>query len=279
VKVNGAALTGISETALLTLRVRAHEARRPDGLIRDPMALRLVDAIDFDYAKFGFTRRQDIALRALTFDDHTRRYLIDHPSATVVALAEGLQTGFWRLDAAGVGRQSHWLTVDLPQVIDLRSRVLPAEDRIRVCSQSALDFSWMDHVDAQDGVFIAAEGLLMYLPPREAVGLITACAQRFPGGQMMFDVPPPFYGALGRGGLRVSRRYRLPPMPFAPSVSQLATFRDAIPGIAAVHDLPTPPGRGAMRHALASAARRLPALEAVHGALTLRPVLTLLEFG
>ena len=55
VKVNGAALTGISETALLTLRVRAHEARRPDGLIRDPMALRLVDAIDFDYAKFGFT--------------------------------------------------------------------------------------------------------------------------------------------------------------------------------------------------------------------------------
>ncbi len=63
------------------------------------MAIKLVDSIDFDFAKFGFTRRQDMALRALTFDKYTRRYLVDHPSATVVALAEGLQTSFYRLDA------------------------------------------------------------------------------------------------------------------------------------------------------------------------------------
>ena len=35
---------------------------------------------------------------------HTRRYLVDHPSATVVALAEGLQTSFYRLDASGCRR-------------------------------------------------------------------------------------------------------------------------------------------------------------------------------
>ena len=103
-KADGTGLTGVSETALLTLLVRATEARRPDSVIDDPMAIKLVDAIDFDFAKFGFTRRQDMALRALTFDNYTRRYLVDHPSATVVALAEGLQTSFYRLDAAGVGR-------------------------------------------------------------------------------------------------------------------------------------------------------------------------------
>ena len=108
------ALTGVSETALLTLVVRAHEARRPDSIIDDPMAIQLVDSIDFDFAKFGYTRRQDMALRALAFDEDTRRYLVDHPSATVVALAEGLQTSFYRLDASGVGDQFRWLTVDLP---------------------------------------------------------------------------------------------------------------------------------------------------------------------
>jgi O-methyltransferase involved in polyketide biosynthesis len=30
----------------------------------------------------------------------------------------------------------------------------------------------------------------MYLQPEEAMGLITECANRFPGGQMIFDLPP-----------------------------------------------------------------------------------------
>ncbi|MEO8813659.1 MAG: class I SAM-dependent methyltransferase, partial [Mycobacterium sp.] len=64
------ALSGVSETALLTLHARAREARRADGVIDDPMAVTLVDSIDFDFAKFGPTR-QDIALRALAFDDQT----------------------------------------------------------------------------------------------------------------------------------------------------------------------------------------------------------------
>ena len=187
-KVDGSALTGVSETALLTLLVRATEARRPDSVIDDPMAIKLVDSIDFDFGKFGFTRRQDMALRALTFDRYTRRYLVDHPSATVVALAEGLQTSFYRLDASGLGDQFRWLTVDLPPIIELRDRLLPHSDRVTTIAQSALDFSWMDRVDPTDGVFITTEGLLMYLQPEEALGLIAECAKRFPGGQMMFDL-------------------------------------------------------------------------------------------
>ena len=102
-KADGTVLTGVSETALLTLQVRANEARRPDSIIDDPMAIRLADSIDFDFAKFGFSRRQDMAMRTLVFDQQARRYLADHPRATLVALAEGLQTSFYRLDAAGVG--------------------------------------------------------------------------------------------------------------------------------------------------------------------------------
>ena len=54
----------------------------------------------------------------------------------------------------------------------------------------------MDDVDPAQGVFITAEGLLMYLQPDEALGLIKECARRFPGGQMMFDLPPRMYPGL-----------------------------------------------------------------------------------
>lgn len=265
--------TGVSETALMTLLVRATEAKRPDAILDDPMAVQLVDSIDYDFAKFGFTRRQDMALRALVFDKHTRRYLVDHPKATVVALAEGLQTSFFRLDAAGVGDQFRWLTVDLPPMIELRRKLLPASDRVQLCAQSALDFSWMDRVDTEHGVFITAEGLLMYLQPDEAMALITECAARFPGGQMIFDLPPSASAALVRRGVRTSRRYRVPAMPFTLSVAKAADLVNTVPGVRAVHDLPAPRGRGALLNALIWTVQRVPILDPV------RPLTTLLEFG
>jgi O-methyltransferase involved in polyketide biosynthesis len=272
-KADGTVLTGVSETALLTLQVRAHEARRPDSIIDDPMAIQLADSIDYDFAKFGFTRRQDMAMRALAFDRHARRYLADHPKATVVALAEGLQTSFYRLDAADVGDQFRWLTVDLPPMIALRRKLLPPSDRVKMCAQSALDFTWMDQVETEHGVFITAEGLLMYLEPDDALGLITECAKRFPGGQMMFDLPPAWFAAWARRGMRTSLRYTVPPMPFSLSVSQAANLVNTVPGIRAVHDLPMPAGRGKVLNALVRTAQRIPLLDPV------RPVLTLLEFG
>lgn len=266
------ALTGVSETALLTLNSRAIEARRPDTIIDDPMAITLADSIDFDFAKFGPTR-QEIALRALAFDGQARRFLAQHPSGTVVALAEGLQTSFWRLDATVKDPQFRWLTVDLPPIVDVRTRLLPAAPRMSVCAGSALDYAWMDRVDAAEPVFITAEGLLMYLQPEESLGLIAECARRFPGGRLLFDVPPSFFTRLIRRGMRTSARYKSPPMPFTLSVSEAAALVNTVPGIRAVRDVQLPAGRGLVFGTLLSSAYRLRILD------DFRPSLTLLEFG
>jgi len=158
-------------------------------------------------------------------------------------------------------------------MIELRRKLLPASERVRMCAQSALDFSWMDQVDTEHGVFVTAEGLLMYLDPDDALQLIAECANRFPGGQMMFDLPPVGLEALHRRGVRTSLRYRVPPMPFTLSVSDAANLANTVPGIRAVHDLPYPAGRGKVFNTLMWTAQRIPLLDPV------RPVLTLLEFG
>lgn len=243
-RIDAGNLTGVSETALLTLSGRAHQASHPDAIIDDPLAIQLADAIEFDFDKFGRRKGQEMALRSLAFDKAAREYLTEHPSATVVALAEGLQTSFWRLSAALSDARFRWLTVDFPPIIALRELLLPHSDRIGTRAQSALDFSWMDAVDTTDGVFVTAEGLLMYLQPEEALGLITECAKRFPGGQMIFDLPPVLVKKFAPKGIRSSRRYRVPPMPFSLSPAELANLAHTVPGIKAVHDLPMPRGRG-----------------------------------
>jgi O-methyltransferase involved in polyketide biosynthesis len=159
-------------------------------------------------------------------------------------------------------------------MIDLRRRLLPPSERIEMLAQSALDFSWMDRVDTQHGVFITAEGLLMYLQPEEALGLITACAERFPGGQMLFDLPPAWFARwASRGMLRPSLRYQVPPMPFSRTPEQLANLTNEVPGIRAVHDIPLPPGRGKVFNAAMWTVQRVGIFDSV------RPTLTLLEFG
>ena len=265
-------LTGVAETALMTLNVRAHQACRTDAIIDDPMAIRLADAIDYDFDKFG-RKGQEMALRSLAFDRCAIQYLTQHPQATVIALAEGLQTSFWRLDGALLDARFRWLSIDLPPIIELRQRLLPSTPRITNLAQSVLDYTWMEQVDTNSGVFITAEGLLMYLQPKDAMGLITKCASRFSGGQMVFDLPPVLVKKLAPKGMRATRRYRVPPMPFSLSASELADLVNTVPGIRAVHDLPMPKGRGLFFHTMFPAFWQLPLIKQLRGAYTL------LEFG
>ena len=271
-KVDGSMLTGVSETALLTLNGRAHQAGLPGAILHDPMAIQLRDSFDVDFDRFG-RKGQEMALRSLAVDGCAIDYLRTHPEATVVALAEGFQTSFWRLDAAIPDPRFRWVSIDLPPVIELRNRLLPASPRITSIAQSALDYSWMDHIDSSKGVFITAEGLLMYLLPEQAMELITECAKRFPGGQMFFDLPPTIVKKVAPKGIRASRHYLVPPMPFSLSINELTALVSRIPGLKAVRDIPMPKGRGFVFEKVFPAFWRFGPLKPYRG------VYALLEFG
>lgn len=253
------------------LRCRAVEAERTDRIIDDPWAVQLSKSINYDYSRFG-RPIQAYALRANLYDKQTTDYLRQHPGASIVALAEGLQTSFWRLDTTGLLDESRWYSVDLPPVIELRRQFLPSDGRITDLEQSALDRSWMDHVDYSRGVFITAEGLFMYLQREEVLGLIADCAARFPGGAMMFDSVPPWLSRRSKKGLHLSRDYALPPMPFGATADDMANLSRHIAGVAAAKDVAFPTGRGAVKILTHPCLDRLPLYRRN------RPSFTLLDF-
>jgi O-methyltransferase involved in polyketide biosynthesis len=268
--ISGDTLEGVSATTLWTLHNRSTEALRSDGVIRDPWAVTLYDAIDYDYRKFG-KPNQWHGLRAAAFDDVMREYLTAHPKASVVALGEGLQTSFWRVEAAGVVDELRWYSVDFPPVMALRQKLLPRDDRIVELARSALDRGWMDRVDASNGVLITAEGLLIYLDPDDVLGLIRDCAARFPGGRMLFDSIPEFFSKRTLKGFKLSDRYTAPPMPFAMTPGQGVALANTVPGVRSARDIKMPSGRGIFRVFAWPPFQR--------GFLSrLRPSITLLEF-
>ncbi|MEJ2871585.1 class I SAM-dependent methyltransferase [Actinomycetospora sp. OC33-EN08] len=236
-------LTGVPETALWTLFNRAVDPTFPD-----PWATRLCDALEYPYRQRFGSPSQMHPLRARVFDAETIEFL-DAGGGAVVALGEGLQTSYWR-----IGREVAWVSVDLPEVQALRAALLPPVG-IPVAG-SALDLAWTDAVPDDLPVLITAEGLLMYFTEAEALGLIAACAARFPGGRMLLDTIPPWFSRRTLEGLSLTEHYLAPPMPWGISVSAMRRLR--VPGVAAVRELPWPSGRGAFRRPLPQLAMRLP---------------------
>ena len=270
--IDGNTLDGVSATTLWTLHNRADEARRPDGAIEDPWAVALYDKITYDYLKFG-KANQSHGLRAAAFDGVAADYLLEHPQCSIIALAEGLQTSFWRLDASALIDEVTWYSVDLPPVMALREQLLPDDDRIVALAQSALDLSWMDRIDPTGGVFITAEGLLMYLDPADVHTLIAACAQRFPGGQLMFDSIPPWLSRRTLKGFQLSERYQAPPMPFGITADGAVALAETISGVRLARDIPLRSGRGMFRPL---GWRSLDRIGPIRRA---RPSMTVWEFG
>jgi O-methyltransferase involved in polyketide biosynthesis len=243
----------VPETALWTLYHRALEARRPDAVLADPLAVELVERLDYPFAeRFGDGRgfSQWQALRAATFDREVRRFAAASPGGTVVALEEGLETGFWR---AGDGRL-RWLTVDVPEMVALRDRALPGSPRRRSWAGSALDAGWMHEVDAAGGVLITAQGLLMYFPREAAHRLVAGCARRFPGGALVFDAVPAWLA--GRPSPPGSP-FERPPWEWGMDAAQ----ERALGGLVAeLRALRLPRGRGAVQGVALPLAARVPPL-------------------
>jgi O-methyltransferase involved in polyketide biosynthesis len=253
-------LGGVPETLLWTLYHRAVEARRPDAVLNDPMGVALVDRIDYPFAErfgAGDGLGQWQALRARRFDLEVRRFVAAHPGGTVVALGEGLETQFWRVDDGRV----RWLTVDLPETVAVRDELLPPEGRRRTLACSALDERWMDEVDPARGVLVTAQGLFMYLAPEEVHGLVAACARRFGGASLVFDAVPGWLAARSRAGAGAGRpgagNYQAPPWDWALDGAEERRLR-ALPGVADLATLRLPRGRGAVHGALLPLAGAVP---------------------
>jgi O-methyltransferase involved in polyketide biosynthesis len=186
-------LTGAPATMLATLYGRALDSRSANPILGDDEADRAVARIDYNFRRTGIgaTEAAGVALRAKALDDWTAGFLARHPQATVVHLACGLDTRVHRLRPTPSVR---WVDVDYPEVIELRTRLLPTVDGdYRMVGASVTDESWLAEVPADRPTVAVFEGLTMYLRKEDGTRLIQRITERFPSGELLFDC----YGTMG----------------------------------------------------------------------------------
>jgi O-methyltransferase involved in polyketide biosynthesis len=216
--MNADQLQGIASTLLVPLACRAIESTRPDAILRDPRSEEIYRALggnpDF---LLGMGRADAFVtvMRARQFDRFAYQFLARNPAGLVVDLGCGLDTRFDRLDDG----QLTWIGIDLPEVIDLRRRLVADRERCWTIPQSMLELSWIDDVARlEKPVIFLAEGVFPYFNTADIRPMVQAMAKRFPDGELVFDAAAPFISrhhnrnsrVLKRSGTRINWNARNP---------------------------------------------------------------------
>lgn len=184
-------LSPVAQTLLVPLWARAQESLRADPVLYDPSALEVANALDFDFSLLRRARATQLGccVRGALVDTWVRRFLRRHPEGTVVELGAGLNDRFRRVDN---GRMN-WVSVELPEVAELRRRFFPDKPRRRLVAASALQSDWIDAAreTGRGPVFVASEGVLVYWTQTEVQRLFRMIAQGLPGARLAFDAMTP----------------------------------------------------------------------------------------
>jgi len=199
-------LSPVSRTAILTLIARVVASEKKNAIYPDPMAVLCLDRlisvaseeeqrwINREMRVYGGIQAHHAiegAYRAKVYDASANRFIADHPHCTVINLACGFDTRFWRI----ARENCRYIELDLPEVIALKREILQDQLAYELMGCSVMDVSWIDQVTASGNshFLLLAEGLFPYLPEPDVAQLFQQLTQRFTRSQLVLNIIPQKY--------------------------------------------------------------------------------------
>jgi O-methyltransferase involved in polyketide biosynthesis len=185
-------LGNVQKTLFLPLWGRAYETEKADPLLVDKTALEISEKVDFDFSTItrNISELSQIAwiMRSVCVDRVIATLLEKYPKATIVNIGCGLDTTFDRVDNGRL----FWYELDLPDVIELRSRFIKESERRKTIPTSFLEEGWLKEIIIGDYVLFIAAGVFYYFEEEGIKDFLKKLADEFPGGEALFDVCSPF---------------------------------------------------------------------------------------
>lgn len=151
----------------------------------------MIDKIDYDFSliekkklsfieRFGFL---EVAVRQYDLTTEIKEYIKKHPECSVVNLGCGLDNSARLCDNGRIKIYN----IDFPDVIELRNKLLPPEEREENIPCDLNNTEWMDKIDSSSGNIFFASGVFYYFLKEQVKSLVCNLESRFPGSVLIFD--------------------------------------------------------------------------------------------
>lgn len=183
---------GVAETMLQTLYARAKESGKPNPKIFDAKAIEIVQKMHYDFgpADKDIVMSSGVVARTIVLDRMVKDYIAAHPDCTVINIACGMDTRFYRVDNGRI----RWYNLDLPVTMAIRKKYIGENERVTPIEASAMDSAWTDKIETGRGpILVIVEGLTMYLDEAEVKQILTVIDAGFPAATVYMEILNPLF--------------------------------------------------------------------------------------
>ncbi|WP_432798868.1 class I SAM-dependent methyltransferase [Poriferisphaera sp. WC338] len=189
----------IQETMIVPLWARAIEQQQEEPILRDRMSAAIMERLDYHIEPKGVMPYLQVRLsvRGRLLDDFVLEFLGEHPRGCVIEIGCGLSTRFHRIDNGEV----NWVCVDLPDLMQLREKLIDPHERLTNIKDSIFEHGWIDQVKKIGGPYmIVIEGLLPYFDKNQVTRIFKTVSDEFDGSRIAFDTQTELYRKLVKPG-------------------------------------------------------------------------------
>jgi O-methyltransferase involved in polyketide biosynthesis len=171
------------------------EAEKENPVIEDPIGLECLNRLQsllptetrdrILNRKFPSTLTRYLALRARKYDSYVKTFIEENPNGIVVSLGCGFDTRYWRVS----DKTWKYVEVDLPEVIEVKKKILDKIANYQMIGCSVLEEAWFEKILSmqKENVLFLAEGLFMYLPESDVIGIFNKLSGSFSQSHIVFE--------------------------------------------------------------------------------------------
>ncbi|MBF1295425.1 MAG: class I SAM-dependent methyltransferase [Parvimonas sp.] len=191
-------LSGVEDTLYIPLVARIFASEKFPNYFYDEKALslkpyiptNLIEKNASEYFHMASVCRQDV------IDKKIIKFLEENENCNVVFLGAGLETAYNRIN----NKKANFYQVDLPNVIEIRKRILGNAENERLISGDMFTLEWIKEIDTELPTMIAVSGVYQYFNKEKIVEMIKKMKSLLPKGELVFD-------ATNTKGLKIANRY------------------------------------------------------------------------
>lgn len=180
-------LQGVADTLYIPLTARIYVSKRFPAFFYDEKALSLEKEMPYEEiaAKSSEYFQMAGACRFCHTDRMIREFIDRHEACSVVNIGCGLETAYFRIHPDST--KAVFYEMDLPEVIDVRRRVLGESENERLIAGDMFDFSWANGIDKTLPAIITVIGVFQYFEKERVVGFLRQAREAFPHAEILFD--------------------------------------------------------------------------------------------
>ncbi len=178
---------GVADTMYIPLTARIYVSKHFPEYFYDEKALELEKEMPYEEiaSKSSEYFQMAGACRFYNTDRMIKAFIDKHSKCNIINIGCGLETAYFRISPDP--EKTIFYEVDLPDVVEVRKRILGESKNEVLVAGDMFDFEWAEDIDRDLPTLVTAIGVFQYFEEEKVIGFLKQLKNIFRDPEVIFD--------------------------------------------------------------------------------------------